>query len=146
MAYAPLDMVIVHHTVRPHLYPDATIDTELEAVRAIERHHVEVNGWNAVGYSFLVAPSGTVFEGRGWSRRGAHCPGWNGKSIGLALIIDGTKDEPPPAMIDSARALLAYGVDAGHLFRDYTVHGHRDHRDTECPGDLVYARLRAFKA
>ena len=43
-------------------------------------------GWADIGYSFLVGEDGNVYEGRGWSLAGAHCIGYNSKSIGRVLF------------------------------------------------------------
>jgi uncharacterized protein with LGFP repeats len=39
-------------------------------VRAIELYHVQGNGWNDIGYNFLVDKYGQVFEGRTAGSRG----------------------------------------------------------------------------
>lgn len=44
--------------------------------------------WNDIGYNFLVAPTGDVFEGRGWGVKGAHAVKYNSKSVGICLIGD----------------------------------------------------------
>ena len=63
-------------------------------VRGIERYHVLANGWDDIGYNFLVDKYGQVFEGRygGVDRNvvGAHAQGFNPGSAGVALI--GTYD------------------------------------------------------
>jgi N-acetylmuramoyl-L-alanine amidase len=37
-------------------------------------------------FSFLIGGDGEIFEGRGWSKVGAHAPNYNDKSIGICLI------------------------------------------------------------
>lgn len=44
------------------------------------------NKWSDIGYNFLVGEDGLVYEGRGWGKRGAHCPKFNPKSIGICVI------------------------------------------------------------
>lgn len=140
--------VVIHNSYRPALSPSATVAEEIAAVLQIERFHTDPvprgRGWAGIGYNWLVAPSGRVYEGRGWKYRGAHAGLINGDSIGICLLIDGTTTEPTPAMMQSTRHLISIGVELGELRSDYKISGHRDHKATECPGDLVYARLEEF--
>lgn len=141
----PEGRIVIHHSYRPALSPHATVAQEIAAWRAIERFHVETNGWDGIGYNFGAAPSGRLYEGRGWKYRGAHAGPVNGDSIGICLLIDGNRDDPTPEMMQSVRALIAHGVHLGEVVEDYTISGHRDHMPRECPGDLVYVRLHEFR-
>lgn len=62
-SYAATQVLTVHHTATSNL--DAATDPDL-VVRAIYRYHTQTNGWDDIGYQALVAPNGTVYEGR-WS-------------------------------------------------------------------------------
>lgn len=141
----PEPRVVIHHSFRPALEADATPEQERSAVRGIERFHVENNGWAGIGYNFLVAPSGRIYEGRGWKFRGAHAGPVNGESIGVCLLIDGQETEPTAAMIGAVRSLIRLGVEQDEISADYVVSGHRDHMERTCPGDLVYERLQEFR-
>jgi N-acetylmuramoyl-L-alanine amidase len=48
------------------------------------------NGWNDIGYNFLVGEDGNVYEGQGWNYVGAHAPAYNLRSIGICIIGDFT--------------------------------------------------------
>ncbi|MQA90395.1 MAG: hypothetical protein GEU90_09175 [Gemmatimonas sp.] len=137
--------VVIHHSFRPALEADATPDEERAAVLGIERFHVESNGWAGIGYNWLVAPSGRIYEGRGWKFKGAHAGPVNGESIGVCLLIDGSQTDPSDRSIAAIRDLIADGVALGEISPDYVLSGHRDHMDRTCPGDKVYARLQAFR-
>ena len=54
----PEQRVVIHHSYKPALKPNASLEMERDAVRGIERHHAIENGWDGIGYNFLFAPSG----------------------------------------------------------------------------------------
>jgi hypothetical protein len=161
--YAPvLRFAVVHHTAGASAYaPEASA----AIVRGIELYHVKANGWNDIGYNFLVDRYGQVFEGRrgGMQRNviGAHAEGFNTGSVGIALI--GTYAKRPTREAEDALAkLLAWRLDVGHVDPASSamvtsggsskvragagvylraISGHRDIGFTACPGDGLYARL-----
>ena len=58
-------------------------------VAEIRRDHVNRNGWNDIGYHYVIRRNGAVEIGRKELVRGAHCKGYNEGSIGICLV--GTK-------------------------------------------------------
>src|SRR4051812_3222865 len=161
-----LGFAVVHHTAGTNKY---TASQSAAIVRGIEAYHVKGNGWNDIGYNFLVDRYGQVFEGRyGGAEKnvvGAHAEGFNTGSVGVAVI--GTySDAAPPAAAQTALAnLLAWRLDIAHVDPLGTVtwpsggnprfpagtpvflraiSGHRDTGFTTCPGNALYARLRAI--
>ena len=115
--YAPvLRFAVVHHTAGSSSYRP---EQSAAIVRGIELYHVKANGWNDIGYNFLVDRYGQVFEGRGGGILrnviGAHAVGFNSGSVGIAVL--GTySGKPPTAEAESALAkLLAWRLDVGHV-------------------------------
>ena len=87
-AYAPaLQFALVHHTVDSNAY---SCDASASIVRGIEVYHVKGNGWDDIGYNFLVDACGQVFEGRyggiDEERRRRALAGFNSGSVGVAMI------------------------------------------------------------
>ena len=87
-SYAPsVRFAIVHHTAGRNGYSRAEAAA---IVKGIQLFHVQGNGWNDIGYNFLVDRFGTVYEGRfgGVDRNvvGAHAQGFNTGSVGVALL------------------------------------------------------------
>jgi hypothetical protein len=165
--YAPvLRLAIVHHTAGTNAYTPAQATA---IVRGIEVYHVKANGWNDLGYNFLVDRFGTVYEGRagGIDRNvvGAHALGFNSGTVGVALIGNGASRTPTSAQQDALVNLLAWRMDVAHIDPlsrvVYTSAGnskfkagkvvtlpaisaHRDTGPSECPGRFAYALLPAL--
>jgi len=64
--------LIVHHSAGVNTSSDWAA-----TVRGIWDYHVNSNGWDDVGYNWLVDPNGVLYEGRGDDVRGAHFCGNN---------------------------------------------------------------------
>ncbi|MFJ8146987.1 peptidoglycan-binding protein [Streptomyces sp. NPDC096048] len=107
--------------------------------RAIDRQH-QAKGWAGIGYSFVVDQDGTAYEGRGWGRQGAHCPGHNISGLSVQIAVGGDQ-EPSEAALATARAL--YDEACKRTGRKLAQRGHRDGIATECPGDKLYAWVQA---
>jgi hypothetical protein len=154
---------LVHHTAGANRYTRAQ---SAAIVRAIQLYHVLGNGWNDVGYNFLVDRYGQVFEGRagGVDRNviGAHAEGFNTGSVGVALLGTYGSEAPTAAAQTAIARLLAWRLDLAHVDPLSTltglsagnprfargapvflraISGHRDTGFTSCPGGLLYARL-----
>ncbi|MDI3339721.1 MAG: N-acetylmuramoyl-L-alanine amidase [Sphaerobacter sp.] len=145
--YAPIQKVIVHHTVTQNRPPDPAA-----AIRAIYYYHAVTLGWGDIGYNYLIDWDGRVYEGRygGPGVIGGHALQYNRGSIGIAVLGDFQATAPPQAALDALVRLIRER--AGHLdpagwgpFADRRavahICGHRDVLSTECPGDQLYSRL-----
>ena len=61
----------------------------------IDRWH-RARGFRSIGYHFVIRPDGTIEPGRDVSLDGAHCTGWNRRSIGICYV-GGLDKEGRPA-------------------------------------------------
>ena len=161
-------MVFVHHTDTPNGYAPGDVPA---IIRSIYTYHVRSNGWNDIGYNFLVDAYGRVYEGRGGGIDrpviGAHTEGFNTGSVGIAVIGNGSLAPLTEATRDALVNLIAWRLDVAHVdplghatmisggsdrfaagksvsFR--VVSGHRDANATDCPGSLIYAALDGIAA
>jgi hypothetical protein len=157
---------LVHHTAGSNAYSPSQ---SAAIVRGIEVYHVKGNGWNDIGYNFLVDRYGQVFEGRyGGAERnvvGAHAEGFNNGSVGVAVLGTYGSAAPPTAAQTALANVLAWRLDVAHVdplgsltwqsggnprFPAGTpvflraISGHRDTGFTTCPGNALYARLGAI--
>jgi hypothetical protein len=161
-----LQFALVHHTAGSNSYTRAQ---SAAMVRGIEVYHVKGNGWNDIGYNFLIDKYGQVFEGRygGADKNviGAHAEGFNTGSVGVAVLGTYTSSAPPAAARSALANLLAWRLDVAHVdplssltwasggnarFPAGTpvflraISGHRDTGFTTCPGAAFYAQLGAL--
>jgi len=120
-------LLVLHHTTGVYVGP--------QTVRTIQEFHQgPQRKWADIGYNFLVAPDGTIFEGRGWSTVGAHARGRNSESVGVAFIGDGSRVVPLPAQ----RSIVWLAEEADRRFGRLQRVGHRDVGSTACPGQALY--------
>lgn len=113
--------------------------TGVQVPRAIERTHIN-QGWAGVGYNFVVDQAGNIYEGRGWTKQGAHCPGHNVSGIGVQIAIGGSQ-KPSDKALAAARAL--YDEACKKAGRKLAKKGHKDGIATACPGGPLYAWVKA---
>lgn len=138
MAYPEWREVIVHHT--------ASGGVDARTWDAIRRFHVFDRGWQDIGYHFGIGRRDDgrpcVFRGRGLGTVGSHCPGHNASGIGVAFLGIYSQEEPPKDLLDEGAWLIAslcttFGI------KPEAIHGHREFRETECPGEAFpLERLR----
>jgi hypothetical protein len=163
--YGEVRMAFVHHTVNLNDYSQ---EEAPEVVLGICRFHRNSNGWNDVGYNFLVDKYGTIYEGRAGGIDqpivGAQAQGFNSVSTGIANV--GTFEDVPQSneALDAMARLIRwklplhgqptagtvtvtsagggsnrFGPGAQVTFN--RVSGHRDGNNTACPGTALYAQL-----
>lgn len=151
---------VVHHTVSSNSYG---CGDSASIVRGIYSFHVNGNGWNDIGYNFLVDRCGQIFEGRygGIDKAviGAHASNFNYATTGVAMIGDFSSASMPGAMYNGLVSILDWkldlhgvnplwqstitGYDGSPTLTVRNVSGHRDVGQTACPGNGVYATLNS---
>lgn len=52
-----------------------------------------------------------------------------------------TEKLPPENMLAATQSLIAHAIDTGYLSTNYTLLGHRQVRDTVCPGDRLFKEI-----
>ncbi len=140
--------ITVHHSAdNDPVVLDGSAARSFEAVRDIQRAHM--NGkdthYGDIGYHFLIDPDGRVIEGRDLTYQGAHAMGDNNvRNVGICLIGNFDIEKPSEAALAALRRILddlraKYGIDKDH------VYGHRDLRNTRCPGENLTRWLNGYR-
>lgn len=121
-----IDMIIVHcsATRRGMDFHSADID----------RWHRE-RGFSKIGYHYVITLDGTVEPGRDESEAGAHCSGYNSRSIGICYVggLD-CNGNPADTRTDRQRESLRRLI--GELTKRYpgvAIHGHCEFAAKACP-------------
>jgi N-acetyl-anhydromuramyl-L-alanine amidase AmpD len=141
--------IIVHHTATPNV-EDYSRGAADHVARAIQNFHMDKRGWIDTGQHFTISRGGFVLEGRHRSLEvlrggrshveGAHCSGQNVVAVGIENEGTYTTTEPPGQLWERLRDLCAYICDR-YGIRATEITGHRDFKDTICPGDTFYGML-----
>ena len=164
-AYGQVKAAYVHHTVNLN---DYTPEEAPQVVLGICRYHRNANGWNDIGYNFLVDRFGTIYEGRAGGVAaaviGAQAEGFNAQSTGIANIGTFTSVPQSQAALAAMARLIRWKLPlhgnptsgtttmqsaggatnnfpAGATARVDRVIGHRDTNATACPGAALYAQI-----
>lgn len=121
--------ILVHHTVG---------NLTLEQCRA---YHISL-GWIDIGYHKYISPNGLVYQGRPDWAVGSHCPGFNDKSISIALVGDFSKrpltDEQVFSLIQTIVILCKrHNIPIANVI----THTVALKGATSCPGDFLIKKM-----
>jgi hypothetical protein len=168
--YSRVKAAVVHHTVTANAY---TRSQAPAAILAVCRFHRNTNGWNDIGYNFVVDRFGRIWEGRDGGVDeavvGSHAQGYNSQTTGIANLGEFTSVPQTDAAIAAMARLIAWklpnhgvrtngtvrltsagGSSArypyGYTRRFLHVLGHRDTGHTACPGERLYYQLSDLRA
>ena len=132
----PVSKIFIHHTVTESGPPE----NEQQLMRKVQEIGFG-KGFSDISYSFLVFPTGRVYEGRGWEKEGAHTLGHNDTSYAISLVGNYEQEPMTDAQVEAARRIIAEGQRRGFITVSPTIQGHREVDATDCPGANAFARL-----
>ena len=122
-----------------HSPVNATKEAVASYLRAIQRDY-KLNRGYSIGYNFAIDQSGRAWECRGLSIKCAANVKRNDETMAILCLVD--NNQPMNAkMVATFKALVSH-IEA-HFGRKMTVVGHRDIGSTACPGDGIYAQVKA---
>ncbi|MDF9800059.1 hypothetical protein OKW21_005322 [Catalinimonas alkaloidigena] len=151
--------VIVHHSAGSNTSTDY-----VNTVRNIYLFHTQVRGWSDIGYNYLIAQDGTIFQGRSFSNdevenddiRGAHFCGQNSGTMGICMLGNYNTVLPTDTSVSALVRLTGWKLHkesldplagSSHPANNNlsVIAGHRNGCATECPGDNLYAMLNDIR-
>lgn len=121
-----IDRIIIHCSATP--------EGREVTVEDIRRWHRQ-QGYEDIGYHYVVMLDGTVARGRDESVAGAHCKGYNSNSIGVCYVggcdaLMRSKDTRTPQQRIALRSLID---ELRGRYPKATVHGHCEFAAKACP-------------
>ena len=157
--YTQVKHVIIHHSAGSN-----TSTNYVYIIRNIYLYHTQDHGWSDIGYNYLIAQDGTIFEGRSPGGQqierdniqGAHFCGQNSETMGICVLGNYNTAIPTEATLNSLVRLTAWKLNKEGLDPMAqiphpanpdlgVIAGHRDGCATECPGDHLYAELENIR-
>ena len=122
-----ISKIIIHCADTPEGRNDKAAD--------IDRWH-KAQGWQCIGYHYVIDLDGTIEPARDLEKAGAHCTGHNANSIGIVYIGGRCKDAgtPKDTRTDAQKASLVLLLK--YLRAKYPnakIYGHRDFAQKACP-------------
>jgi len=125
------DSIIIHCAATK-----ASMDIGYDEIR---KWHVEDNGWDDVGYHFIIRRNGKLEKARPEGYSGAHAPSHNSRSIGICLV-GGMADDGGPENNFTLEQFLTLKDLVNMIMDKYSditeVLGHCDVQENKpnCPG------------
>lgn len=93
-------------------------------------------GWDEIGYHFVIRRNGEIEKGRALEKIGAHCRGHNAESIGICLVGGIDKDGKPENNFTQNQFSALRSLTAklqGQFPAIQHIHGHNEFANKACP-------------
>lgn len=122
-----INKIIIHCSATPEDKPVTVEDINL--------WH-KANGWKGIGYHYVIYLDGSIHAGRPEGQIGAHCSGYNAKSIGICYVGGLAKNGKTPKDTRTPKqkaALLELLKKLKAKYPTATIHGHKEFAKKACP-------------
>lgn len=119
-----IQSLIIHHSAAP-----PTILGE-----QIAAYHIRKWDWPGIGYHFLVAADGTIYQTNALETVSNHAAAQNQSSVGICFPGDFMVEVPPPEQLIAGAHLVAWLMQDLSLGEE-AIQGHREVMRTNCPGN-----------
>lgn len=155
---------IASHFIVHHSAGQTTSSDFAAVVRSYYDLHTNTNGWDDIGYNWLIDGNGVIYEGRGQGLQGAHFSCMNENTIGICVIGNYENATPTAEAINALQNFIAWGSceeDIDVLGMDFhpsstfnlnNISGHLDGNNspnacssTVCPGVNLYGLLPTIR-
>lgn len=121
-----IQTLVVHHSAVP---PSV-------GLKRIARYHIDKHGWAGIGYHFVIAEDGVIYQTNRLETLSNQVYKHNTTSIGVCLLGSFMGKIPPPSQLQATARLVAWLLQELDLDLD-DVKGHQEmpNNKTACPGN-----------
>ena len=130
-----VNRIIIHHSASPS---STTVDE-------IRKWHVEDNGWNDIGYHFIITEDGVIHECRPLAKIGAHTKGYNRYSIGICVVGNTSITAPSMTQMEQLTLLIS-ALRHDFQLEPEDIEGHQEFGNTECPGAFLMGWIEQYRS
>jgi N-acetyl-anhydromuramyl-L-alanine amidase AmpD len=123
-ASSDIKTLVVHHSAVPPTVGPTRIAS----------YHVKSLDWPGIGYHYLVADDGVIYQGNAITTASFHAAKVNPRGAGICFLGNFGSKVPPPAQLQAGAHLIAWLMQELDLELDM-VKGHQEFMATACPGN-----------
>lgn len=128
-----IEGIAVHHCATLWMRPDATVEEEINHLRAIDRYHREVRGFLGFAYHLAAFPTGRIYQVTSLKQWGAHVYQKNDRLYGVVVVGNFLATVPGEPQLNATAEGIKF-LDA-FLGRQVEVGPHRKWGNSTCPGN-----------
>jgi hypothetical protein len=131
--------ITIHHSGDPG--PMTINEDPVKKLRALQNWGRDEKNWWDVPYHFLIAPNGTIYEGRDYKYMGETNTKYdqNGHLL-ITMMGNYELQQPTPESLKSLMDIMAWASATFKVPMD-KIYGHCDLTQTDCPGKYLYQYL-----
>ncbi|XP_049962085.1 peptidoglycan-recognition protein LF-like [Schistocerca serialis cubense] len=149
----PVRVVVICHTGTT---APKSVERERRQMRSLQDFEVHCRGRADLPFNFVLAPSGAVYEGRGWALAAdlrllgrdleldVPDDGNGRRCLAVALLGTFCRGLPASPALDALPYLLAEAERRRVLTQDYCVVGHCQLAPTNSPGGALFSLLKTW--
>ncbi|CAF1065720.1 unnamed protein product [Rotaria sordida] len=95
----------------------------IKQIKGFQDYHMNALGWFDIGYNFIICNDNhdqqQIYEGRGWKYIGAHCKGYNSRSLGIGIVGNFTNIKS----MNTFKSLIQCGIIKNAIIKNFTLVG-----------------------
>ncbi|CAF1097769.1 unnamed protein product [Rotaria sp. Silwood1] len=122
----PVTDIVVHQL--GSIYSIMNHQSCIKEIKKVQDYQMDKQKWDDIGYNFLLCDDSgdqqQIYTGRGWNFTGAHCKGYNAKSLGIVIIGNYTSTKSLKAF----KSLIQCGIMKNAIMNNFTLVGHFNSR------------------